>query len=100
MGKNPLVKDKKYKLKLVTQEIECEIISINKVIDETTLQELTDVREVKLNDVAEVTIRTKEKIAFDKFKDNTNTGRFIVVDDYNVSGGGIISNLGPVKNFV
>ena len=37
MGKNNLLKDKRYKLKLVTQEVECEIISLNKVIDAATL---------------------------------------------------------------
>lgn len=93
MGVTPLNKKKKYKLKLVTQEVECEVISINKVIDATTLEELVDVNEVKLNDVAQVTIKTKEKISFDRFKDNTNTGRFVIVDEYDVSGGGIISDL-------
>jgi sulfate adenylyltransferase subunit 1 len=33
MGKNDLVKNKEYKLKLATQEVECEIHAINKVID-------------------------------------------------------------------
>jgi bifunctional enzyme CysN/CysC/sulfate adenylyltransferase subunit 1 len=37
MGKSPLVAGKKYKLKLVTQEQECEVISISKVIEAATL---------------------------------------------------------------
>lgn len=93
MGKNNLNKNKKYKLKLVTQEVECEISSIEKVIDATTLKELIDVNEVKLNDVAQVIIKTKELISFDKFSDNNSMGRFVIIDDYDVSGGGIISNL-------
>lgn len=93
MGKNPLVKNKEYKLKLVTQEVECEIQSINKVIDATTLAALDDATAVKTNDVAEVTIRTKKKICFDEFKNNQITGRFVIVDGYDVSGGGIISGL-------
>lgn len=93
MGKASLIKNKKYKLKLVTQEVECEILNINKVIDASTLEEIVDANEVKLNDVAQVTIKTKEKIAFDRFKENTSTGRFVLVDEYDVSGGGIISDI-------
>ena len=50
-----MTRDKKYKLKLVTQEVECEIASINRVIDSTTLETLVKATEVKMNDVAEVT---------------------------------------------
>lgn len=98
MGKNNLNKNKKYKLKLVTQEVECEIVSIDKVIDATTLGELNDVEEVKLNDVAQVTIKTREIISFDKFSDNNSMGRFVIIDGYDVSGGGIISNSKISKN--
>ena len=38
MGKMNFVKGKKYKIKLATQEVECEILAINKVIDATTLE--------------------------------------------------------------
>lgn len=91
MGKNALVKNKKYKLKISTQEVECEIITINKVIDATNLTVNENAEEVKTNDVAEVTIKTKEKISYDEFKHNANTGRFVLVEGYDVCGGGIIS---------
>lgn len=93
LGKKPMTTDKKYKLKLVTQEVECEIASINRVIDATTLETLVHVTEVKMNDVAEVTLCTKEAISFDEFKSNQITGRFVIVDEYDVTGGGIISGV-------
>jgi sulfate adenylyltransferase subunit 1 len=93
MGKNPLVKNKEYKLKLVTQEVECEIISITKVIDATTLETIENASQVKTNDVAEVLLKTKKKSCFDEFKNNQNTGRFVIVDGYDVSGGGIVAGL-------
>lgn len=93
LGKKAMTRDKKYKLKLVTQEVECEIVSINRVIDATTLETLVHATEVKMNDVAEVTLRTKETISFDEFKSNQITGRFVIVDEYDVTGGGIISGL-------
>lgn len=91
MGKNSLVKGKKYKLKLATQEQECEVISISKVIEAATLDAIENASEVKINGVAEVTIKTKENISFDEFKNNPHTGRFVLIDGYDVSGGGIVS---------
>jgi bifunctional enzyme CysN/CysC/sulfate adenylyltransferase subunit 1 len=93
MGKSPLLKGKKYKLKLATQEVEAEIITVNKVIDASTLEAIENANQVNTNDVADVTIKTKELISFDEFKDNQSTGRFVLVDGYDVSGGGIVSRL-------
>lgn len=93
MGKSSLVKNRKYKLKLVTQEEECEVLSINRVIDATTLETIENANEVRTNDVAEVTLKTKDRICFDEFRNNQGTGRFVLVDGYDVSGGGIISGV-------
>jgi len=91
MGKADLLKGKKYKLKLTTQEIECEVYSINKVIDASSLETLEAGERVGTNDVAEVVIKTKQIVCFDSFGENQSTGRFVLVDGYDVSGGGIIS---------
>jgi sulfate adenylyltransferase subunit 1 len=93
MGKNSLVQNRRYKLKLVTQEVDCEIHSINKVIDASTLEAYEAAEKVNTNDVAEVIIKTREPICFDEFSNNSNTGRFVIVDGYDVSGGGIISGI-------
>lgn len=92
LGKTNLTRGKKYKLKLVTQEVECQIEAVNKVIDATTLETIENASQVKINDVAEVTIRTKEAVSFDEFKKNQIVGRFVIVDGYDVAGGGIISS--------
>ncbi len=93
MGKNDLVKDKKYKIKLATQQTECEVFSINRVIDASTLKSAGDTNTVKRNDVAEITIKTKLPVCFDEFKNFKNTGRFVIIDDLNVCGGGIITGI-------
>ncbi|MBC7765857.1 MAG: 50S ribosome-binding GTPase [Hyphomonadaceae bacterium] len=91
MGKQPLVKGKKYKLKLTTQEIECEVADIHSVIDASSLAANSGALEIKINDVAEITLKTKESVVYDLFKHNQGTGRFVLVDGYDVCGGGIIS---------
>ena len=90
MGKNNLQKNKKYKIKLSTTEVEGEIEEIIKVLDSSSLNSQNKANKVSLNDVAEVIINTKEEIAFDSFGDSRTTGRFVIVDGYDVSGGGII----------
>ncbi|MFL0195260.1 GTP-binding protein [Clostridium sp. WILCCON 0269] len=93
LGDNKLVKDKIYKLKIETQEVEFKIISVNKIIDAATLTSSENLAFLKKNDVAEVTIKTQEPICFDKFNEFQSTGRFVIVEDYDISGGGIISNI-------
>jgi len=100
MGKQDLVKHKEYKLKLATQEVECEIYAINKVIDATTLANIENANQAKTNDVAEVTIKTKKPICFDEFRNNQNTGRFVIVDGYDVCGGGIVTGLVQERQLV
>jgi len=90
MGKNPLVKGKTYKLKLTTQELECEVFSINKVIDSSNLNEASHFDCINKNEVAEITIKTKQVVCFDEFVDFQTTGRFVIVDGFDVSGGGIV----------
>ncbi|WP_167957438.1 sulfate adenylyltransferase subunit 1 [Anaerosporobacter faecicola] len=91
MGKNNLVKNKKYKIKLATREIEGELEEIIKVIDASNLDSSEQVQKITLNDVAEVVITTKEPVAFDQFSQSQVTGRFVIVDGYDVAGGGIIT---------
>lgn len=90
MGRKPLVPGRRYKLKLATQEVEAQVDSIVKTIDAAELDSREDADEIKLNDVAEVIFQLKEEIAFDIFQEHQATGRFVVVDGYDVAGGGIV----------
>lgn len=89
MGKEPLVRNKKYKLKLATAECECELEQILRVMDAATLDG-SQKEQIDLNDVAEVVISCKDTMAFDTFANCAATGRFVLVDGYDVAGGGII----------
>ncbi len=91
MGNKHLHKGGKYILKLATQEIECVIESISKVINSSTLEEIAkNAHEVAKNEVAELIISTKKPIAFDTFDTIPETGRFVIVHEQDVRGGGII----------
>lgn len=93
LGKSPLVKGRKYKLKLTTQEVDCEIDKIERVIDASTLAPLSRAKEenfIGRHEVGELTIRTRKPIAFDAVTEIVPTGRFVIVDGLDVCGGGVI----------
>jgi bifunctional enzyme CysN/CysC len=92
LGRAPFIKGRSYKLKLATQEVECEIDSVQKIIDSSTLETISRAEPfVGRNEVAELTLHTKNPIAFDVHTEIVATGRFVIVDGYEVAGGGIIA---------
>lgn len=93
LGRNAFRKGQNYKLKIGSQEADCQIDSIEKVIDASTLETVSRGEQetfVGRHEVAELYLRTKRPIAFDAHTEIIPTGRFVIVDQYDVSGGGII----------
>ncbi len=95
MGKRSLEKGRKFVIKLNTQEMECEVVEFKKAIDASTLETLTNQDFIAKNDVAELTLKTRSPVAFDLFGSCATTGRFVLVDEYDVCGGGIITTYTP-----
>ena len=96
MGKKPLQKGKTYFLKLTTQNVECEVAEFKRAIDASTLETLPNQDFINRNDVAEVVLKTRQPVAFDLFGTIAETGRFVLVDEYDVCGGGIITHYTPL----
>ena len=90
LGKNSLSVGKNYKLKLATSEVEVTVEKIIRTVDAATLESKNISQELKLNDVGEIIFKLKNEIAFDEFGKFQATGRFVLVDGYDVAGGGII----------
>jgi len=92
MGRAPFEKGRSYKLKLATQEVECEIESIERLVDSSTLETISRAESfVGRNEVAELYLRTKRPVAFDIHSEIVPTGRFVIVDGFEVAGGGIVA---------
>ncbi len=92
MGDQHLEKGKAYVVKLTTQDAACQVKEVIRVINSSTLDEVSvDHHEVAKNEVAEIILEFKKDIAFDYFEDIQETGRFVIVDDHRVVGGGIIT---------
>ena len=92
MGNKHLEKGQRYLLKVATQEVDCLVESIPKVINSSTLEEISrNAAAVAKNEVAEVIFNAKKPVAFDIYEEIAETGRFVIVQDHDVRGGGIIT---------
>ncbi len=93
LGRRPLQGSRRYVLRLATREVACEIAAVHRIVSAANLGEERARRDVQRNEVAEVTIRTRSPIAFDLSTSFEHSGRFVLVDEYDISGGGIITAL-------
>lgn len=90
MGKQPLVKDKTYKLKINAQQVPVVLSEIISVLDASELSSIRSKNLINRHDVAECVLETLKPVAFDEITEIPETGRFVIVDNYEISGGGII----------
>jgi len=94
MGRQPFIQDKTYKLKVTSQHIPVVLSKIISVLDASELSSITNKPQIDRHDVAECVLETLKPVAFDEVTKIAETGRFVVVDNYEIVGGGII--LAPV----
>ncbi len=90
LGRKPMRRGARYKLKLATGESQVAIDSIGRLLDASELDARIDKDRVDRHDVADVVLRTRHPIAFDPASEIEPTGRFVIVDGYDIAGGGII----------
>lgn len=103
LGKSALVPGKKYLLKINTSEYQVEVKEIEQVVNTDNLKHNKSTK-LERNSVGEVIFRIKGIAALDEFGINHKTGRFVLVEDYHIVGGGIIDlrgfqNLRPDVKF-
>ena len=80
-----------YELRLATQQVKCQIVSIEQVMDSSTLETKTDRREqLERNEIGRLTIQTRSPLVVDNHERVPNLGRFVIIDDGQICGGGTI----------
>ena len=89
LGRDSLCMEKEYWLKVCTSKVRARLVSVERVIDASTLeQEKRDA--VARHEVAECIFELDRAISFDLAAESQATARFVIVDDYEIRGGGII----------
>jgi bifunctional enzyme CysN/CysC len=66
-----------------------------RVVDASSLASLDGKDKVQRHDVAECILRLDRAIACDLVEEISSTGRFVIVDDYEIRGGGIVREALP-----
>jgi bifunctional enzyme CysN/CysC len=90
LGKKPMQPGKRYKLKLATAEREVVIDQVHRVLDASNLDATNTKERVERHDVADLTLRTRTAVAFDRTGEIVPTSRFVIVDGFDIAGGGIV----------
>ncbi len=92
----PLVKDRRYKLKIGATRVAVELVEIRTMIDATGTSDTGSKQQLDRHDVAECIFETIKPVAFDTALSNPSTGRFVIVANYEIAGCGIV--LESLKN--
>jgi sulfate adenylyltransferase subunit 1 len=71
---------RKYVLKHTSQEVQCMVKEIRYKVDINTLHKIEDDKEVELNDIARIKLRTSKPLFFDGYRRNRITGSIILID--------------------
>ena len=91
LGRFPLEIHKDYGLRLGSRRVNARITKIESIMDAASLKADSGGTSVERNMVAQCVIRTKSPIAFDTSDSGLNSSRFVLVDHYDIAGGGIIT---------
>jgi bifunctional enzyme CysN/CysC len=90
LGRAPLAPRKEYLLKLGSARVPMRVEQIHRVIDAADLGAVENADRVERHGVAECTLLLGRALAFDLAECVATTSRFVIVDNYEISGGGII----------
>lgn len=90
MGRNPMVRGRRYKLKLGAARSQVTLVEILAVQDAAELANIEGREQVERHEVAEVVLETPRAVAFDTVDRIELTSRLVIVDDYEIAGAGVI----------
>ena len=80
-NERPLKVGGKYLVRINSNEAGCIIKSVHYRMNINTLEQDIDNTDVKMNDIAHITIKTSKPVFFDSYKKNNITGSMIFLDE-------------------
>tara|TARA_Y100001954_G_C15793953_1_gene596603 strand:+ start:1053 stop:2321 length:1269 start_codon:yes stop_codon:yes gene_type:complete len=81
MNSKKLIVRGKYTIKHTSQTARCIIKEVRYKMDINTLHRIEDNKEIGLNDIGRIAIKTTKPIFYDKYNRNRNTGSVIIIDE-------------------
>jgi sulfate adenylyltransferase subunit 1 len=88
----PIQLNGKYTIQHTTQFARCIVKDIQYKLDINTLHRLPEDKDIKVNDIARITLRTTKPLFIDEYRQNRITGSIILVDEItnNTVGAGMV----------
>jgi len=80
-NERPLQKNGRYTLRNYSNDAGCIIKSVDFKVNIDTLEKETSTLDIKMNDIAEIRIRTSKPLFYDSYKKNNITGSLILIDE-------------------
>lgn len=82
LNKKPLQPNGKYALMHTTKEVRCIVKEVKYKVDINTLHRVEGDKEIGLNDIGRIHIRTTRPLFYDSYKRNRSTGSLILIDEF------------------
>ncbi|MEL7834088.1 sulfate adenylyltransferase subunit CysN [Fodinibius sp. Rm-B-1B1-1] len=82
LNKEPLDPNGKYAIKHTTKEARCIVKDVKYKVNINTLHRVEGDKEIGLNDIGRIKIRTTKPLFYDSYKRNRKTGSIILIDEY------------------
>jgi len=92
MNEKPMAPGMKYYLRHTTSEVRAMIKEIIYKVDVNTLERMPDGKELRMNEIGRVQLRTTKPLYFDSYRRNRTTGSIILIEEgtFNTVGVGMI----------
>ena len=81
LNEKPLQVRGKYAIKHTSNDVRCIVKEVKYKVDINTLHRLEEDKEIKMNDIGRISIRTTKALFTDEYKRNRNTGSLIIIDE-------------------
>ncbi|MCL2519273.1 MAG: adenylyl-sulfate kinase, partial [Oscillospiraceae bacterium] len=94
LGRSPMIQNKTYSIKIGSSKINAQLDEIISTLNASTLVSEKK-NSIERHEVAECIIKCERPAAFDLTTESIESSRFVIVDNYEISGGGIITESLP-----
>ncbi len=97
LSPQPMIMSKRYKMKLANSQTQIKLTELHNILDASDLS-ITTNNQIERHDVADCTLESLRPVACDHAADIPQTGRFVIIDNYEIVGGGVILEAQKVIN--
>jgi sulfate adenylyltransferase subunit 1 len=81
LNEKAIVPNGKYAVKHTSNDVRCIVKEVKYKVNINTLHRIEDDKDVKMNEIARISIRTTKPLMFDKYSRNRTTGSLILIDE-------------------